>query len=168
MEGRVKDLAAARSNQLMYLCFAYSRIKKYDKLFPCLDQLDRNVQQGDFRVNLFDMSSWAPRLRAEAYIEFGDYPRAIAEAQKAYDVVVRKDLHRSMKIFALGPLALAYALNGDRASAVKYAGVLEDIGTFYPFTLLKTPKYTELAKIYAALGDYRKSLAAIREISTQW
>lgn len=168
MEDRVKSLAEARSNQLMYLCFAYSRLKKYDKLFPCLDQFDRNIVNGDFRVNFFDMSSWAPMLRAEAYMEFGDYSKAVAEAQRAYDIVVTKDLHRSMKISALGPLALAYALNGDRTNALKYAAVLEDIGTFYPFIMLTTPKYTELAKIYAALGDYRKSLAAIREINTQW
>jgi CHAT domain-containing protein len=168
MEGQVTSLTAARSNQLMYLCFAYSRLKKYDKLFPCLDQLDRNVQAGDFRVNFFDMSAWAPMLRGEAYLELGDYAKAIAEAQKAYDVAVEKDLHRSTRIFTLGPLALAYALAGDRTRALKYAAALEDIGTFYPFILLKTPKYTQLAKIYAALGDYQKSLAAIREIDTQW
>lgn len=168
MEGRVKNLAAAPSNQLMYLCFAYSRLKKYDKLFPCLDQFQRNVERGDFRVNFFDMSSFPPMLRGEAYMELGDYRKAIAETQRAYDIVVRKDLARSLKIYALGPLALAYALAGDRANALAYAKALEDIGTFYPFVLLKTPKYTELAKVYAALGEYRKSLAAIREINTQW
>lgn len=168
MEGRVTSLAQAPNGQLWYLCFAYSRLKKYDKLFPCLDQFEKNVQRGDVRVNFFDVSSWAPMLRAQAHMEFGDYPKAVAEAQRAWDIVVGKDLHRSMKIFALGPLAMAYALNGDRANALKYAAVLEDLGTFYPFIMLKTPKYTELAKIYAALGDYRKSLAAIREIDTQW
>lgn len=168
MEGRVTSLAQAPNGQLWYLCFAYSRLKKYDKLFPCLDQFEKNVQRGDVRVNFFDVSSWAPMLRAQAHMEFGDYPKAVAEAQRAWDIVVGKDLHRSMKIFALGPLAMAHALNGDRANALKYAAVLEDLGTFYPFIMLKTPKYTELAKIYAALGDYRKSLAAIREIDTQW
>lgn len=168
MEGRVASLTQASNSQLWYLCFAYSRLKRYDKLFPCLDQFERNVQRGDVRVNFFDASPWPPMLRAQAHMEFGDYPKAVAEAQRAYDIVVRKDLHRSTKIFSLGPLAMAHALGGDRASALKYAAALEDIGTFYPFILLKTPKYTELAKVYAALGDYGKSLASIREIDTQW
>jgi tetratricopeptide (TPR) repeat protein len=168
MEGRVRNLAEARNNQLWYLCFAYSRLKQYDKLFPCLDRFETNVQRGDVRVNFFDVSAWAPMLRAQAHMEFGDYPKAVAEAERAWDMLVRKDGARFLKVSALGPLAMAHALNADRPKALRYAAMLEDIGTFYPYIMLKTPKYTELAKVYAALGDYRKSLAAMREIDTQW
>ena len=163
MESQVKDLHSASTRQLMYLCYSYSRLKKYNKLFPCLDQFDANIEKGDFTVNMFDMSIMPAQLRAEAYIEFGDYRQAVGEAQKAYEIVIKKDLHRSMRIQALGVLGLAQALSGNREKALECARLLEDISTHYPFTFLKTDKLNGLSRIYMALGDFNKSLAYIRE-----
>lgn len=163
MESRVKDLPAAGSRQLMYLCYSYSRLKKYNKLFPCLDQWDRAIEQGDRTANMFDVSAFPPLLRAEAYMEFGNYGKAIEQAQKGYDLVLKRDLARIMKIHALSALALAHALNGDRAKAEEYAKLLEDVGTSYPFTFLTTDKLNGLARTYMALGDFQKSLDYIRE-----
>jgi CHAT domain-containing protein len=163
MESQVKDLHSASTRQLMYLCYSYSRLKKYNKLFPCLEQFDANIAKGDVTVNMFDMSIMPAQLRAEAYIEFGDYGRAATEAQKAYDIVINKDLHRYMSIQALGILGLAQALSGNREKAMECARLLEDIGTHYPFTFLKTDKLNGLSRIYMALGDFQKSLAYIKE-----
>jgi len=163
MESQVKDLHSASTRQLMYLCYSYSRLKKYNKLFPCLDQFDANIGKGDVTVNMFDMSIMPYQLRAEAYIEFGDYGKAVGEAQKAYEIVIKKDLHRYMRIQALSVLGLAQALSGNREKAIECAELLEAIGTRYPFTFLKTDKLNGLSRIYMALGDFEKSLASIRE-----
>jgi CHAT domain-containing protein len=168
MESRVKTVSQAPSNQLWYLCTAYWRVKKYDKLFPCLDQLERNIAAGDTTVNFFDMSAFGPILRAQALIEFGDYPRAVAQAQKAWDVIVKRDLARASRIAGLEVLALAEVLNGDHEGARRHAKELEDIGTYYPFILLATPKMTALAKVYAALGEYDKSLQALELTGTRF
>jgi len=163
MEGQVKDLHSASTRKLWYLCYSYSRLKKYNKLFPCLEQFDANIEKGDVSVNMFDVSITPAILRAEAYIEFGDYGKAVGEAQKAYDIVTKKDLSRYMRIQALSILGLAQALSGNRKKAMEYARLLEDIGTHYPFTFLRTDKLNGLSRIYMALGDFNKSLAYIRE-----
>ncbi len=163
MESQVKDLHSAPTRQLWYLCYSYSRLKKYNKLFPCVEQFDANIKKGDFIVNMFDVSITPALLRAEAYIEFGDYGKAVVEAQKAYDIVIRKDLHRYMRIQALSILGLAQALSGNSEKAMECAILLEDIGTHYPFTFLKTDKINGLSRIYMALGDFKKSLSYIRE-----
>lgn len=164
MEAKIgPDLSTAKSGKLMYLCYAYGRLKKYNKLFPCLDQFDRNVAAGDYSVTFFDFSAYPHIMRAEAYLDMGDYSRAVQEAQRAYDIVEKKDLHRSMRIYALGILGLSNALNGNGEKARECAGLLENIGTHYPFTFLTTDKLNGLSRIYMALGDFQKSLNWSRE-----
>jgi len=163
MESQIKDLPSARTSKLWYLCYSYSRLKKYNKLFPCLDQFESNVEKGDATANMFDMSAVPPLLRTEALLELGEYKQAVEQAHRAYGVVLKKDLPRIMKIHALSALALAHALNGERKQAEEYARLLEDIGTHYPFTFLKTDKLNGLARTYMALGDFQKSLDFIRE-----
>src|ERR1043166_7580736 len=163
VSSRIKDMSSASTSQLMYLCYAYSRLKKYNKLFPCIDQLEHNIERGDRTFNLFDMSAAPHLLRAEAALDFGNYRNAVEQAQKAYDIVLQRDLARVTKILALSALGLAHALNGEQEKAKAEAGLLEDIGTHYPFTFLKTDKLNGLARIYMALGDFQRSLDLIRE-----
>ncbi len=163
MESKVPDLSKAESRQLMYLCYAYSRLKKYNKLFPCLNQFEKNVARGDYTVTMFDFSAYPLMMRAEALLELEDYGKAVEQAERALEIVNRKDLHRSMRIYALGVLGLSYAMNGQRDKAEECARQLEGIGTYYPFILLKTDKLNGLAKMHMALGDFRKSLDYMRE-----
>ncbi|MCX5893131.1 MAG: CHAT domain-containing protein [Deltaproteobacteria bacterium] len=163
MESQIKDVSSAGTNKLWYLCTAYSRLKEYNKLFPCLDQLDRNFEKGDRTVNMYDISAVPSILRAEAYMDFGNYGQAVEQATMAYEIVQKRDLSRWIRIQALSVVALAQALKGDRAKAEEYARLLEDIGTAYPFILLKTDKLSGLARIYMAQGDFQRSLAIIKE-----
>ena len=163
VSGRIKDMSSASTSQLMYLCYAYSRLKKYNKLFPCIEQMERNIEKGDRTANMFDMSAVPYLLRAEALLDFGNYPKAVDEARRAYDVVQQRDLARIMRIYALSALGLAHALNGEHEKAKAEASLLQEIGTHYPFTFLKTDKLNGLARIYMALGDFQHSLDLIRE-----
>ena len=60
-------------------------------------------------------------------------------------------------------LGLAYALGGDRETALKTATELENVSTAYPHTLLRGDKGVGLAKIYLALKDYPKALEAMEQ-----
>ncbi len=162
MESRITQPSSAPTAQLFHLCYAYSKLKRYNKLFPCLDQLEKNIEKGDRNVFFYDFSATPSLMRAEAYIEFGDYTKAIEESTKAYDMVLKKDLYRQFRIFALTAMGLSHALNGDSGSAKKYAALLEEVGTHYPFNTLETDKVTGLAKVYMALGEFDKSLGAIK------
>ena len=44
------------------LCFAYSKTKRYDRLFACLDQLEQQVAQGDKRTRLFGLDDATPSI----------------------------------------------------------------------------------------------------------
>lgn len=44
------DISTAKTKALFPLCDAYSRLKRYDKLFKCLDQLDSNIASGDSNI----------------------------------------------------------------------------------------------------------------------
>lgn len=162
MEGRINQPSSASTSDLFFLCYSYSKLKKYNKLLPCLDRLEKSIERGDRNLFFFDFSASPSLMRAEAYIEFGDYAKAVEESTKAYDLVVKKDLYRQFRIFALTAMGLSHALQGDSKSAKQYAALLEEVETHYPFNTLETDKLIGLAKIHMALGDFGKSLAAIK------
>ncbi len=163
MESRIKDPAAAPTSQLFYLCFAHSKIKHYNKLFPCLEHLQQNIDQGDFKLYWFDFSAAPALMRAEAFMEFGNYTKAISEARTAYRLTKTKNAYLQMKIYALTAVALAHALNGDRNEAESFTAELEAVDTSYPNNLMASDKYTGLAKVYMALQNYSRALAAIKK-----
>lgn len=163
MEKKIPDPAAARTGDLFNLCYAYVKVKNYEKGLECAEELERNIREGDNKLfGYFDVSSTPHLIRAEAYLDFGDYPRAVEEAKKGYDVAVEKREHKQFLIYALGELSLAHALTGDRTEAEKYAKLLEKIGTFYPDNGVKPDKMNALARTYMALGNYEKALKKLR------
>jgi CHAT domain-containing protein len=179
MSGRIGDGSSAETPDLVYLCYAYSKLKKYDRLFSCLDRMEDNFRRGDRRgyrslydsVALFpsDLTSLPHLLRAEAYIDLGNYPAAIVSAGKAYGIVkttrwspndnlIKSPLY--YRIFALRLLALSHALNGDREEAKRYAGELAGVNVgFGGASLFVKERELGLARVYMALGDYEKILA---------
>jgi len=164
MEKRVRDVSSASTYDCYHLCYAYANLKKYNKLFPCLDQFEANVNKGDRTIlGLTDISYEPNNLRAIAYMELGDYGKAVTQAEKAFKIIEERDMMRAYRIRVLGTLSLAHALNANRPEALKYAQRLEDIGTYYPYVLLKTDKVVGLARTYMALGDYQKSLEFIED-----
>jgi len=68
------------------LCFAYSKLKRYDRLMPCLDTLQALVDKGDRRTRIFGLDDATPAihlLRAEAFTDLGNYAGARKEANNA-------------------------------------------------------------------------------------
>ncbi len=181
-EAQIKETGRASSAKLTVLCVSYAGLKRYDKLFACCDLLDENIRRGDksstdldelartspilggmtkskFADNpevLGDITYLPHVLRAEAYIDLAQYPKAVEEAKKAYFFV-----DRSVQIRILGTLGLAFALNGETKSALQMADRLNGLKIINP--VMKASRNFITAKIYVALGDFSKALAAIQQ-----
>ena len=171
LEGKVQDLSSTETLMLWPLCYSYYNLKEYNKLFPCLDQLEKNIAKGDYKAKTWgdpfptDMSAGPAVLRAQANIDFGNYDAAVENASKAYNIIQQRDRGTTswIRIQVLNTLALAQALKGDRDNAEKSLRQLEDVSTFFTYTILKTDKLNGQAKTYMALGDFQRSLATIKE-----
>lgn len=181
-EAQIAATGHASSAKLTVLCISYAGLKSYDRLFDCCDRLEKNIKQGDKAATdldelarnspllggmaksqyadnpemLGDVSYLPHVLRAEAYIDLGRYPEAVAEAKKAYFFV-----DRSAQVRILGTLGLAYALQGERKPALQMAGRLERLRIVNP--VMQASRNFIVAKIHVALKDFRKALAAIRQ-----
>jgi CHAT domain-containing protein len=184
-EGENKDFSSAKSEDLIGLCIAYSKLKKYNKSFSCLEQLENKIKKGDKIVTGFGILSFSyPKditvipslLKAEAYIELVHYDQSVTLAKKAYELLPTIEWPLNDRYFywelrfrvrSLGILALAYALKGDRNNASHYAVKLENEKTGF-LTFMNSPgaaiaiedeKLLGLIRVYMALGQYDKILA---------
>ena len=181
-EGSHDELAArleaeARSGPLRTpdrhsLCYAYSKLKRYDDLFQCLDALDglaRGAQARDKRTCLFGYDDVTPTvrlMRAEAFIDLGQYEQAREEATAALAWYEKEGTtsERDILIEALGLAGIAAALDGDRGAARDFhaqlvrvpAGGLTASG-------LAGPKAMALARLNLAMADYGNAYTALTE-----
>ena len=168
LETYLEDQAKTNPNfgtkELFLLCAAYFNLKEYNKLFPCLDRLQARIDQGKRIAIGFDISAMPTVVRAQANLDFGNYAGAVAQATKAYEIVQQRHLSPWMKIQALGTLALAKALQGERASGEKYARMLGEMAHKEANNfVLKTDILNGQARVYMALGDFQRSLATIKQ-----
>lgn len=181
-EAQIKETGHASSAKLTVLCMSYAGLKRYDRLFECCDRLEQNIKRGDKtstdldelakeslilggmvkskyadnREALGDISYLPHVLRAEAYIDLAQYPKAVEAAKKAYFFV-----DRSLQIRILGTLGLAYALNGETKQALHMTDRLDRLKIVNP--VMKASRNFTVAKIYVALNDFQKALEAIRQ-----
>lgn len=156
------------TRDLHALCFAYSKTKRYNKLFGCLDRLAANIAGGDTSTRLFGLEDATPvvhLMRAEAQLDLANYQAASDEAQKALDWYKREDSDDTdIQLNALGLLSMAATLGGNREQGEKYAKQLEAVSTF---TIMSngyvSAKAMALAAANMALGNYQKTLDAIAQ-----
>ncbi len=192
VEAEIRQTGRADSAKLRPLCDAYAALKRYDRLFECCDRLEANIRKGDkYGVSLddtagsmpffgdapremyarmphvyWDISSWPSLLRSQAYLELGQYRKAIEEAKKVYVMVPMTDMERIVQMRVCSILGLAYALEGDRENTYKVAARLDKLRL--P-SVLKIDQNIALARIYLGLGDFPRALDAIqREGSTYY
>lgn len=180
------------TTDLYPLCLSYSKLKNYSKLFPCIDKLEDNIRKGDDAVDvardsaflrfagtisspfLGGMKALKPNVtpypniwRAQAYIELGEYNKAIEEAKKGYDRIPAElpaQIDTELKIYALYTLSLAYALNKDQDHAEQYLKKLENLPIPYVGSAGTAPeKENAIAKVYIALKQYDKALEHLKD-----
>jgi len=190
MEKEIGDDPTPKSARLMYQCVAYSKLKRYNKLFPCLDKLEGNVNKGDVAiVDIAEMEKDSPLLtglarfgasfaggqkelegnvvpflhlmRAEAHNELRDYPRAVAAARAATAAIPGGNAERNMRIMALTVHGLAEGFAGNREAAIRIAEELTAIDTTGNYSLLTREKLLGIARIYVSVGEYAKANEAM-------
>ena len=170
-EARVAGQPDPTVSILAPLCVAYSKLKRYAKLFLCLDALDGRVAAGDVEIEtdrLFvsnsDAGPIAATLRAQARLEMGDYGAAVTEAQTALSQI-RDHMSAGLwpptkyRLLNLGVISTAHAMAGDRDLALKNLKELENFS--YPFignAAWRPMKAYAVARTYMALGDYASAL----------
>lgn len=171
---------SAKTSIIFPLCVAYANTKRYNRLFECCDRLESNIRQGDKSNvdyeemakknpliggiaklrsarrdnNAADVSPFPHIFRAQAYIDLGQYEKAIEEAKKAYAMGERGIGHDLTRIFATSALSLANALSGNREEALRLATQLDNIASSQT---LAAQKNVGLAKTYLALNEFQKA-----------
>lgn len=171
----------AKTSVLGPLCLAYSRVKRYGKLFGCLDRLEQQIESGDSiletdkpMISDSDATPLPNMLRAEAHIELGDYPKAIMEARAALASVQDRLPFgiwpaKIYRLSLLGTLGLAYALEGDRTNALDHIRQLEDFPVGFLGNAIVLPfRANALARIHMALGQYQQALDQVKDEDSAW
>jgi tetratricopeptide (TPR) repeat protein len=171
IESRFKDISSVNILQLSDLCKAYSRLKKYNKLFACLDEVERRYGKKYFST--YSGSSHPSDmilLRTEALLDLGKYQEAIEQTTKTWEQQWDRLVHVGTQNI-VSVLALAHALNGDRAQAETFSSQMEGIKV-PESTRESTWKYGEkflflgIARTNVVLGDFRKCLIFTRKIGS--
>jgi CHAT domain-containing protein len=151
------------------LCFAYSKLKRYDKLLSCLDQLQALVDKGDRRTRLFGLDDATPAvllMRAEAMIDLGDAEAARANAVKALEWL-RADgaSDQDLVVGSYAALVQAAMLDGDAALAQKTLGVLKGyrVGGDY-----RRAKAMAVARSQTAVGAWADVIATLESSEAQF
>ena len=148
------------------LCFAYSKIKRYDRLFPCLDQLAQQVAKGDRRTRIFGLDDATPSIslmQAEAMLELGRYEDAAAKARSVMDWLKQEGSDdRDFELQALSTMAIASVLSGRRDEAAKTIKQIESMSKAFPLFDDYTPvRVFALARSHVALGNFSEAAALL-------
>lgn len=176
IESVERDVTKIAIERLAPLCLAYSRLKQYDKLFPCIQELEVRVARNQaiapppmIFAGPTDFSPLSKMLSAEALLELGDYRKSIAEGEVALSRVQEQVINGVIpsiryKSTILSNLAIAAMLDNDRPAALKYVQILEltPLNTVGGWALYSQMKENSLARAKMALGDCEGALADIR------
>jgi CHAT domain-containing protein len=181
-QGRYADLAAGLESDVARgvvlkgadqhaLCLAYSRLKRYDRVFPCLERLDRLFAgSSDKSTRLFgldDGTATAPLMRAEALIELGSYEEALSNVQAALDWFRRENANdMDILVDALAAKALAQLGLGRRADAERTAAELRDVKLGFLGSDAVGAKALAQARVAMALGRWKDVIVALDSDST--
>ncbi len=162
-EPRFENNVLTNTN-LMYLCEAYSKTKRFSQLSACLDRMTERYNMGEKTYFNFDLYEFVVIGRTKAKIDLGDYVGA-ADYSQAFLDQKKGDVARGVLVQLLGFNGLAKALTGDAAGARAVVAQLEAIYLGYPFNLLQQDRDEGEARIYMALNDYAKAYEVMQRVS---
>jgi CHAT domain-containing protein len=180
MVAKVQDVDTAPIKDLFNLCAAYAGIKRYNKLFECVDHMEQRIAKGDHDIRalgmpMADITPWPAIWLAQAWTELGDYEKAevqakraceLAKSMKRYGAFIRPWLSReeiNTYLHAYSVAGLIYALKGKRNDARKMIAELEALDITQGFSGFDTMRYMAIARVNIALGEYDQALEAIKQ-----
>lgn len=147
--------APLRTRDQHALCLAYAKLKRYDRLLPCLDRLQALVDKGDRRTRIFGLDDATPAIhlmRAEALTDLGDYAGARQSANEALIWLRREGSgDHDMVVNAYAAVAVAVALQGDGTLARQTVELLKGFRVDSDY---KRAKAMALARANMAIGAW--------------
>jgi CHAT domain-containing protein len=162
----VDDKKEVSSFLLFILSGAYYEIRDYANMFTTVDLLDRKIAQGDASMYGSDLTEYPGILRGYAYLDLGEYDKAVRAASAAYTLLGRTDqrsnnFYRSQLIDIAGILGVAHAHLDHDAESDRWLAVLQRIDTRE--TIIGPEKFIAIARIYMARKQYQQALIAIQD-----
>jgi len=168
-EERIRTPEDRTTRNLAPLCYVYYKLRRYNKLFTCVAQLETAIAKGDnihsdSMVFASDATSLPHVLKSGAFLELGDAGKALEEGERALALV--KEGYKlgwlnadQYYVEALPILGVAASLLGRRPDTGRYIQKLEDIAISYAGGLHRA-NYRDvgLAMMQIALGRYEKAL----------
>lgn len=178
--GQFEELAAGLEAQsatqamkvadLHTLCYAYFRLKRYDKISGCLDRLEQSLSARDKSTRLFGLEDATPTvflMRAETSIEIGQYALAVEQAQQAVNWFVQDgSSEKDILVQALAVQVLGYKNSGQVDRAERAASQLEAVKVDMFQDYAMGAKALALARVNMALGRWQKALDALASDKT--
>lgn len=180
-ERRLAGGEGPNSSLIGYACIAYANLRQYDKLFDCLNKLDRHIQQGDVAIGLdlpgifvrsYDARPLPHVLRAQAFLDFGDYRQVIDSGEKALALIAgssdmsllsgRSAFLKRQKVIVESVMALAAVHTNDKELADRLIKELEGASSSINAYTSSIPKIG-LARTYMAMGKYDMALEKLQD-----
>ncbi|OQA33660.1 MAG: CHAT domain protein [Betaproteobacteria bacterium ADurb.Bin341] len=162
LQPRVDGGQGVSSFQLMMLGGAYYEIRKYREALIVCDLMAKRVQEGDRRVFGADLSVYPEIIRAAVSLDQGLYEAAIEHAGRA-EAQLEKDqfFYRQQLIQINNVLGIANAYLGRTGQARKNLEKIRDVEL--SLSNLGPEKFSSMARIHMALGEYDLALKAIND-----
>lgn len=165
IEPKFKNGTELSLNDLSLLCFAYQKLKKYNKISPCMDKLLQKIDKEGTNFFTSSLLGSIYLAHAETEMELGNYDKAIESSKLAIKGWEETAVYKTTRITSFGTANVAMlmpaysiwgvslALKGDKAEALKVAETMS--------SLTWDGSHSEAgatAAIYMALGDYQKAI----------
>lgn len=166
------------SFQLFLLSGAYYEIRDYEKMLSTVDMMEKQIAGGDARLfGGADLSPYPGILRGFAYLDLGEYDKAIKSASEAYALLKQigessNTFYHAQLIDIASILGIAHTYLNNDQEADRYLDILRNIDISDKTTMLGPEKFIAIARIHMAKKQYPQALSAIQDpkakVSDPW
>ena len=172
-EQRVQSPADRTTKNLAPLCYTYYKLRRYNKLFPCITELESRIASGDsiHRDSIIvasDASALPHMLKAGAFLELGDPRRSLEEGERAlalvkeeggFGIMVGWLVSDAYYVELLPILGIAATLLGRKDDAARYIKQLENTSISRGGGLQRANlQNVGLATMHVAARNYERAL----------
>lgn len=165
LQPRIDSHKTVTSFQLYLLAGAYYEIRDYEKMRTTVDLMDKQLGINGRAYFFGDLRPCPAILRGYAFLDQGEYAKALKEAEKARAIVnqptdKKNSFYASQMIDIAGIAGVSCAIQGEDSKMDYYLNLLRNTAT--QDTILGPEKYTAIARIYMAKKNYKAALEAIK------
>jgi CHAT domain-containing protein len=179
-EERIKSAADRNTRNLAPLCGVYYKLRRYQKLAVCIDQLEARIAAGDrmhsdTMIFESDASALPPALKAGMLLELGQSAQALESGKIALSRIkpgtgawgVYSDAQYLVELLPV--MGIAAELSGQRAESERYLKMLDDLQIPYVGgQQRRNLREVGLAQLNISLARYEKALVHLKGEHLTW